>query len=445
MVIPSRARIYAVLVRQGTKHDFQCYCDLPEPSRCGGVNLDRVTATGSTVPIVPVQMHGIEDLDVRGEGSGEEASDPNQRASAPSRKFNAVITTNATSCHVLSPPSPPLLASDVFEPFEDFVFSSYTQMPPEEGRERTLTVDVKKGVETFVGVMFWWTLDALEEGGNENTYSSRGGFQDHWPCSLFVIPKKRRWKGDGKGGKVELVCCHDETNVWFDVKEKIEHEESSEGPNKKAKISPTPTPKPPVAAFSASRLRMMNSESRMAFFQHALQEISNTPERSVLDVSDFSLISLMAAKMKFKNVTSIESSANPAVALSSFRTAQLGNGMTNPEEFQILQASSEAVGCKDLLGGKPANVIVGEGWYEKMETNIVWGFLNYYYIIRGLRRRGAISCEDVVYIPRKFKVMGAAVMFEDLSKSYKNVKDCCGFDHKLLDKCGAGKMQEVSA
>ena len=151
----------------------------------------------------------------------------------------------------------------------------------------------------------------------------------------------------------------------------------------------------------------------------------------------------MASKAGFTKVSSIESCSNPAIAMASARTAQLGNGLNDPEAFQILQAAAEAVTSKDLLGGgdKGARaIVVGEGWYEKMETNAVLCVLNHYYIVRGLRRRGVIG-EEALYLPRKFKIVGAPVKFEDLSKAYRNVGECCGFDHRKLDEHGAGVMQ----
>jgi hypothetical protein len=70
-----------------------------------------------------------------------------------------------------------------------------------------------------------------------------------------VLPLGRRWnRGEGPAGSVavDVVCCHDDLSVWFDLKER---EVEDEG-NKRKRLNPSE--RPPTTTFSASRMRMMN-------------------------------------------------------------------------------------------------------------------------------------------------------------------------------------------
>ena len=172
---------------------------------------------GSTPPIVPIQMFSISDSE--------------------------------------------FVTSDVFTPFSDFIFSNSLDLPPPSGRQRTVTVKLKPGAEEVVGVMFWWSLYALELLGDSegNRYNSRGGFQDHWPCSLYVLPERR---SGIKGGEVEVVCAHNDETVWFELKDRKDDEKGEMGEGgKRTKFNPIE--RPPVATFSANRTRMLNRYERL--------------------------------------------------------------------------------------------------------------------------------------------------------------------------------------
>merc|ERR1712038_29780 len=112
-------------------------------------------------------------------------------------------------------------------------------------------------------------------------------------------------------------------------------------------------------------------------------------EAQVLDVSDFSLCSLIAANFGATNVTSIESSSGDIPMLSAM-VAQIGNNLPKENcKFQILNAHFDSLSLEHLQG-EPATIVLSEPYYEMLQGWNLACALNYLYILKALKRRNLV-------------------------------------------------------
>ena len=391
VVIPSRARLHAVLVGGGQGGlGIETFTELPN-SQCYGISFLKSDYGNCSVSVVPFQDRN-----------------------------NANVSG----------------ISKVFEPFSDFVFSDPDLLPTAEGRVESCRVKLEGNEDdaAVVGVKFWFSMDALEGVADDDAffYSSAGQFQDHWPASIYLFPPNKRKPAVGT---VEIVACHSDSEVWFDIHDIVEAEETGAGKKRKREGCG----RPPLPPFSSSRLRMLHSPARQSFFAKSLHELCDK-EEPLIDISDFGLLAVMASKMGFKAVSSLESSNDAAKVLYAARVAQVGNTL-DAAKFRVLQGLPETINKADLLGSGQARVVVGEGFYNKMEENVVLSGLNHFYTVRGLRKKGLIAASGVSYVPSRIKVMGYLVEFRDLSNVYKTLPPVCGIVHDKFNELGPGLNQ----
>ena len=377
-VVPSSARIHARVLSSTT--GFKDYCD--SPSAYGGLKLPP----------------------------------DDQDSSPPIVAFQPTLLPESS---YLTPAFSTL----------DFSFTSSSAFP---SSRRSRSKVVASGGGEAVAVLFWWTLglaDGVEYNGRPG---ARGRFQDHWPASVYVLPRSGRAAVAG-GEEIEVAAAHDDGTVWFEVKAGGGREDEGEPSPKRSKPDPDErtddVSRPPFPALTSTRIRQLSSPARAAFFG----SFSPPPSSSVLDLSDSSLCGLLACAVRgvVGPVTCVHSSS-----LSSARraglTAQVHNGQ-GPERLRVLHGRyEEVVGEAARVG-----VVCGEPYYEKMEDNLVMSALNLHYAVGGaLRRAEAGGGErEVSVFPERFRVMAVGVEFGSgtpLHKSYACPSDVVGFDHTEL-------------
>jgi hypothetical protein len=159
----------------------------------------------------------------------------------------------------------------------------------------------------------------------------------------------------------------------------------------------------------------------------------------VLDLSDFSLCAIISALLGASNVTSLEASSTD-LPESTARIAQLSNRLPLPRQgsgtdnsFQIIRCHPEEL-TADILGGSAADIVVAEPYYEVLEGWVLQEALNFFYIIRGLKRRHVIR-SDALTMPSYAKIMGCAFESSDIGDAYR----ACdirirGFSHDVVNE-----------
>jgi type III protein arginine methyltransferase len=312
---------------------------------------------------------------------------------------------------------------------------------------------------TAQGVLFWWELDLWKKQNDDNdcdlTYSTKLGkepWQDHWHQCIFVFAKpKDECIALVKGQSATLVASHNDSQIYFDLqgrgddnndKDHHGHEPTTSTTREpRAKRVCTTTTKmmsPASSLISPERARQLNDLNRLQTLRRGIQTAlsKHGSEAVVLDLSDFSLCAIMAALLGASNVTSLESSSGD-LPMTSARVAQVANSLpfNGQSLFQIAQCHAEQLSL-DILGGKPATVICAEPYYEILDGWHLQEALNYYYLVRALKRRHLIvthaSC-----VPAFASIRGCAIQAHDLGQAYRACDPVIrGVKHAVVNELG---------
>jgi len=199
--------------------------------------------------------------------------------------------------------------------------------------------------------------------------------------------------------------------------------------------------KPTNSHITPVRALQLNQPNRLQIIRHAIAtalQIKGT-NATVLDVSDFSICAIAAALAGATKVTSLEGSGG-GIPLLSCQVAQLGNdlprrrakgaavgeegggdsGTVAMADFSILNAHAENITLEHVgggggddgrgTGGGGVDIIAAEPYYEILEGWHIQEALNYYHLVRSLRRRRIVSA-DALSVPSYARIVGCAIEF----------------------------------
>ena len=325
----------------------------------------------------------------------------------------------------------------------DFDFSAKDALPPPEGRSIVTTISpIASG--TAHGILFWWELD-LWEGMTYSTALEKGNdWQDHWMQCLFVFGED----SDDcplivEGKPFNLISTHTDTSISFRI-ENIESDNVVRPSKKRQRVND----KNEVVLnqslkrhITPQRALQLNDTTRMRIIASAIGTSIKIRGRgaSILDVSDFSLCAMIAATLfDAEQVTSLESSSG-GIPLLSATVAQVGNNL--PQEschFQIVNAHPEHLAVEHVCGGK-ADIVLAEPYYELLEGWHIQEALNYFYLIKSLKRKQVIK-SDAISVPSFASIKACAIELDpDVFEAYSEFprKEVCGFRHEDVANHGA--------
>ena len=323
---------------------------------------------------------------------------------------------------------------------------------------RTVTIPTTAADSTAVrGVLVWWELELYKGKIIYSTKPDQQAWQDHWhPClhllasssssSSTRIPVKagvpvtiQAWRNDSRIYVERVVSC--EANNRGDG-------DDSEGQKRPRLTEEEEEAQQQSALISPERALQLNDRARLdVLFESisgALAHITaNKPGgATVLDVSDFSLCAVMAAKLGARRVVSLESSSGK-LPTTAARVAQLGNGIVPSEslDFEILQCHTEQL-TLELVGGTPIDLVVAEPYYEILEGWHLQEALNLYHSIRYLRSQNLLS-DRVKVLPNTCRVMACIVQSQQLRSAYTSCPGdkIRGVDHSFVNRVG-GRFHE---
>jgi protein arginine N-methyltransferase 7 len=305
----------------------------------------------------------------------------------------------------------------------DFNFSSQASIPGIEGRSRRHSVSIQES-GTAHGVLFWWELDLW----NDITYSTECGkqqWQDHWRQCLYVFTAPIDVQKDTD---VYLDCHHTDVSLSFTLGH---HQHVTKRPRNISEQAP-------ITPFRAA---VLSDVSRLQTMHDAISKTLKSLDKGalVLDLSDFSLCSMLAALAGATHVISVESSSG-ALPILSAQVAQIANRL--PREgstFEIFQCHCDNLSL-ELLCGVPASLVLSEPYYEVLEGWHLQEAINYFYLLKSMKLRGLVAL-DFVSLPSCARVMGCAIESNAIHGAYKKCGDeseyLCGLDHSFVNQHAA--------
>ncbi len=344
----------------------------------------------------------------------------------------------------------------------DFVFSDKDALPPPSGRS-TIKDVYPTADGTCDGVLFWWELDS------DSTYSTipigyldieaekpigctdESHWQDHWQQVLFVFGDGHLSESAGRmrklrvGQPVELVTSHNDESISFSITTTptMNPSESFAGIESRQLDERHGTIMNPLINqhISTTRALQLNDSSRTSTLRAAIQYCIDTTGRDapLLDVSDMGLCAMIASVLGARKVTSLESSSGslPRVAAT---VAQIGNGLPQSNAgFQIIQAQTEHLLSEHILGGA-AEIVFAEPYYEMLEGWHLQEALNYCYTVCSLKKRGVVS-STALSVPAYANVMVCVVECDQFCTAYGHVGSSttnivAGFKHSTVNHFG---------
>mmetsp|Transcript_5654 Transcript_5654/g.10723 ORF Transcript_5654/g.10723 Transcript_5654/m.10723 type:complete len:780 (+) Transcript_5654:192-2531(+) len=414
IVVPQRARVYAQVLEGGVVHSFRGPHNDSTRMFQLSIGDDKKPLLGGDGIGIRVPFHA----DVLFE---DETSEFLLGKCPTDEKYAGTFRTLSSPHLVL-----------------EFDFRSKHSIPPSSGREFPLNI-LASNSGVAHGVLFWWELD-LWEG---QTYSTKVGavpWQDHWQQCLYVFGEEHeKCQVLEKDQAFTLFAHHDDMSISFRI---------SVSQNLQPKVQPSKK----LKAFKSSselsefhnsisyeRALQLNDKNRMDVLhlsiEHAIR--SKGKKSLILDLSDFSLCSIIAAKsFGAERVISLESSTNQLPTISAI-VAQHSNHLPHENcEFQIINAYAEQL-TPEILGSG-VDIVMAEPYYEILEGWHLQEALNYFYLMRSLKQRGVVK-SDAISVPSHAKVMVCAVqLHQSVADSYSGLLESklCGFSHDEVSKYG---------
>lgn len=317
----------------------------------------------------------------------------------------------------------------------DIDVSDPSVIPDPNGRQFSHSV-VAATSGTLHGILVYWDLEVYEN----LVLSTRPGsspFQDHWRPCLHVVPPQSISAGD----TIELQISHNDERIFVQTLDS-----SMRKQGKRAKVdrcSPVVSPQ---------RALQLNDTQKLITMRDALSKVlasgglcsksslvseSSETARLILDVSDFSLLSLMSSKFGAKDVVSVENSDN-GLPLTAAKLVQLGNNIQ--EHLEILQCRNESL--QHAIGSKSStrvDLVLGEPYYEILEGWHLLEALNFYWTIQYFRTQDLIG-ENTTIFPSRCTIWACVIESDQLKTAYSACGDetskICGLDHSSVNQHG---------
>eukprot|EP00977_Amphora_coffeiformis_P002955 scaffold568_cov160-Amphora_coffeaeformis.AAC.12 len=293
--------------------------------------------------------------------------------------------------------------SDPVELF-NFDVSQADRVPGPEGRQVLRTVESSKE-GTVHAILVCWNLE-LFPGIVYSLYDPDDATvrQDHWHTCMHVLETSF----DATPNQTWTIQArHDDYSIQVSL----------------LPADPVPAVKrernetAPVSTYlSPSRVCQMNQCTRRRALEQGVKdelERDKSPT-AVLDLSDFCLAALVAAREGVPNVLSLER----IEARAAVRAIQANDLQ---KHIQVLQGHFEQISVENLPqddgSERKALLVVAEPSYTQLHYWPHLEALQLYYIIRGLSRRLGTTW-SIRATPERARIMAAAIQAPELTKAY---------------------------
>lgn len=269
------------------------------------------------------------------------------------------------------------------------------------------------------GVVMWWSLDMDMNGEIILSTAPRWvhpddhkrQWRDHWMQAVYFLKTPLAMQ---EGDKINVHCYHDDYSIWFDVTPVNRIVTTVDRPLCTCGAHVT---------WSRHRFAMMNDRKRSQAFKEALRQLVAEGHSRCLCISDGSLLPIMAAKLGFEKVITVESSVLFQKLLKKIMDL---NGIA--DKIEILSQEESDLQIRDLSTVQ-VDVIIGEPFFTS--CLFPWHNLYFWYAAASAAR---VSKPAVKILPKGATLKAIAVEFDDLWKFHAPVNIVEGFDISLFDE-----------
>ena len=481
-VVPEGCRVWAQIVQCSALQQETTNLAIPRASEeSSSVTLARSDDAHHCgfAAAVPVRLQSLKDLIDPNHGSGV----GNSKDFADKDDYLAL--------------SEPFLALEID-------LSSESALPPVEGRSCVLEVPASASGQPHA-VVYWFDLVLLreDESGPEVVYSTHPGtqsWQDHWLHASVALPGTPPSVSAGR--PLRLRASHDDTALWFAMLPTSDTNTSrvDEKPPKRArkerhvedgdcdtagdrtdnsKTTWVPGASKAICtcglhlAHSVQRLHTLADPLRALEWttavDHALAQArpaASATSMSAMDVSDGSLLAIVAAARGAGHVVSLEERDEACFVWSQIAQHQFDNGEVGKVEhieggernvavkdgdyvndgafggahvsehltpaIEVILARAEQI---ELPEGSLMNLILFDGCARGMEHRPCHAALHYWHLLHALQGRGVVDLRGGLSrsVPSAARIVGAAFTGKQVLASYGKVGHVCGFNHDVLD------------
>eukprot|EP00035_Acanthoeca_spectabilis_P008544 m.155363 g.155363 ORF g.155363 m.155363 type:complete len:728 (-) comp14405_c0_seq1:2600-4783(-) len=286
-------------------------------------------------------------------------------------------------------------------------------------QENCLPVTVSRA-GSIDAIAMWWELEV--DGANASdadgkAYSSsveaerKQGLQDHWKQCVSVLPIPIEASA---GSTLHVVARFDGvTTLALDL---VKHDVS--GPRL---TQPTSRLWSPGRAFAATCPMRANTYATV----FAPGNPAAVSGKNVLDISDGSFAGIEAALRGAATVVCLEDRPQSRALLTE-RLKQ--NDCSNA----VIWAGA-AQGEPWNTDWGPIDVLVGDGYYERLAAVPLWQPLNFWYLRTAVN---AILSDNAVVVPGRVRIMAAAVQFQEeaYAQAHAPVGSPSEFDHSVYQQ-----------
>ena len=324
--------------------------------------------------------------------------------------------------------------SDHVELFS-FDVSQADHIPGPEGRQmlRTITAKEKGSVHA---ILVSWKLE-LFPGIVYSLYDPDDSTvqQDHWHTCVHVLETSFNTTSNETW---TIQARHDDYSIQVtllpvDPIPAAKRERNETGPFLSTHLSP-------------ARVYQMNQRTRLRALEQGVKQelIRDKSPTAVLDLSDFCLGALLAAREGVTNVLSLER----VEAGAAVRAIQANNLQ---KQVQVLQGHFEQISDENLSqdgSERKTLLVVAEPSYTQLHYWPHLEALQLYYIVKGLSRRLGTRW-SIRATPKRARIMAAALQAPELAKAYgpcHSLKEKYKLDHVYVNEQYYGELgdREIS-
>ena len=271
---------------------------------------------------------------------------------------------------------------------------------------------------TAQAIFMWWSLQMDVENeivltcapvwGREmfgKQYVKDIPWRDHWMQAIYYLPTEVKVR---KFDDLNLVSCHDEFSLWFNLKKDLQATEIDfEKPQCHCNLH---------KIYSRTRIGQLNDGPRNKKFVSLLEEYVNR-DTVILILSHGFYYGLVAAKVGAKKIFFVEPNILSRRFIQNFVAYnELGN-------IEIV----ESVHALNKFDDK-VNLIFGEPHFNS--CILPWDNLLFFYMVKEAIK---FCVDEVKIFPSKAVIRGVAVKFKDLQKIRSPLGTCEGFQMKPFD------------
>lgn len=341
----------------------------------------------------------------------------------------------------------------------DFDVTHPDRIPSPKGRtvQRTITV---QQAGTVHGILVWWKLQ-LGPGIEYDLYNENESStirQDHWHPCIHVLECALSTAQDQSW---TLQASHDDYNIHLSL---LTSAEDSVAPAAKRQASDIENDTIRIPRFPPGRVLQLNSSLHLQSLERGISKVLQEVKESaiVLDVSDFCVGAMMAARLGARHVLTLERLEATATACAIHASGLSRHVTALQGHYEQITANVLSSTCPtdsdadQVIESEPSRdlVIVAEPSYTQLYFWPHLEAIQMYYVVRALSFRLKQQSQDVPKwnihaTPVRAYFWAAALQSPELAQAYgpcDALHATYGLDHSYVSQehFGSSNVRELS-